>query len=139
MEEERQEELKQKAKQKEKDKEEEEDELNLNFIKENEDENKDLKSIPSNNKIKDENVQLFGTSEISKNSKEESHEKENSKIVKEGENKKWKNRIKRKDVIMSKNEEQINFMINEINNNKKTKITIINYQIRMIILIIIKQ
>ena len=57
------------SKEKEKDKEEEEDELNLNFIKENEDENKDLKSIPSNNKIKDENVQLFGTSEISKNSK----------------------------------------------------------------------
>ena len=47
------------------------------------------------------------------------------KIVKEGENKKWKNRIKKKDVIMSKNEEQINFMINEINNNKKTKIYII--------------
>ena len=47
------------------------------------------------------------------------------KIVKEGENKKWKNRIKKKEVIMSKNEEQINFMINEINNNKKTKIYII--------------
>ena len=47
------------------------------------------------------------------------------KIVKEGENKKWKNRIKKKDVIMSKNEEQINFMINEINNNKNTKIYII--------------
>ena len=47
------------------------------------------------------------------------------KIVKEGENKKWKNRIKKKDVIMSKNEEQINFMINEINNDKKTKIYII--------------
>ena len=47
------------------------------------------------------------------------------KIVKEGENKKWKNRIKKKEVIISKNEEQINFMINEINNNKKTKIYII--------------
>ena len=47
------------------------------------------------------------------------------KIVKEGENKKWKNRIKKKDVIMSKNEEQINFMINEINNYQKTKIYII--------------
>jgi len=70
------------SKEKEMDKE-EDDELNLNFIKENEDENEDLKSITSNHKIKDENIQLFGTSEISKNSKEENQEKENSKITKE--------------------------------------------------------
>ena len=38
------------------------------------------------------------------------------KIVKEGEHKKWKNRIKKKGCILSKNQEQIDFNIKEFNN-----------------------
>jgi hypothetical protein len=38
------------------------------------------------------------------------------KIVKEGEHKKWKNRIKKKGCILSKNQEQIDFNIKEFKN-----------------------
>ena len=55
------------------------DDLNINFIKEHENENDELNSFSSNHKIKDENVKLFGDSDISKNSKEENEQKEKEK------------------------------------------------------------
>lgn len=66
---------------------EEEDDLNLNFIKENE--NEELNSMTSSNKVKDEKIKPFENSDILKNSKEENvkdnenEEKESSKTKEE--------------------------------------------------------
>ena len=97
--------------------------LDKKFFSTNYETNNNINNKDKNNNIKinKEYIPPFDLCSIFINKADKLKEK----IVKEGENKKWKNRIKKKDVIMSKNEEQINFMINEINNNKKTKIYII--------------
>ena len=97
--------------------------LDKKFFSTNYETNNNINNKEKNNNIKinKEYIPPFDLCSIFINKADKLKEK----IVKEGENKKWKNRIKKKDVIMSKNEEQINFMINEINNNKKTKIYII--------------
>ena len=110
---------------------EEEDDLNLNFIKENE--NEELNSFSSNNKIiKDENIKLFDNSEISKNSKENEKEKEkskdksksksNSKITKE-EKKENSINILKKSISSSKNNssQKTNKRYSSQNNNEKKK------------------
>ena len=97
--------------------------LDKKFFSTNYETNNNINNKEKNNNIKinKEYIPPFDLCSIFINKADKLKEK----IVKEGENKKWKNRIKKKDVIMSKNEEQINFMINEINNDKKTKIYII--------------
>ena len=97
--------------------------LDKKFFSTNYETNNNINNKDKNNNIKinKEYIPPFDLCSIFINKADKLKEK----IVKEGENKKWKNRIKKKDVIMSKNEEQINFMINEINNDKKTKIYII--------------
>ena len=110
---------------------EEEDDLNLNFIKENE--NEELNSFSSNNKIiKDENIKLFDNSEISKNSKENEKEKEkskeksksksNSKITKE-EKKENSINILKKSISSSKNNssQKTNKRYSSQNNNENKK------------------
>ena len=110
---------------------EEEDDLNLNFIKENE--NEELNSFSSNNKIiKDENIKLFDNSEISKNSKENDKEKEkskdksksksNSKITKE-EKKENSINILKKSISSSKNNssQKTNKRYSSQNNNENKK------------------
>ena len=110
---------------------EEEDDLNLNFIKENE--NEELNSFSSNNKIiKDENIKLFDNSEISKNSKENEKEKEkskeksksksNSKITKE-EKKEHSINILKKSISSSKNNssQKTNKRYSSQNNNENKK------------------
>jgi hypothetical protein len=110
---------------------EEEDDLNLNFIKENE--NEELNSFSSNNKIiKDENIKLFDNSEISKNSKENEKDKEkskeksksksNSKITKE-EKKENSINILKKSISSSKNNssQKTNKRYSSQNNNENKK------------------
>ena len=93
---------------------EEEDELNLNFIKENE--NEELNSFSSNNKIiKDENIKLFDNSEISKNSKENEKDKEKSK---EKSKDKSKSKSNSKITKEEKKENSINILKKSISSSK---------------------
>ena len=105
------------------------DDLNKFSIKEHENENDELNSFSSNNKIKDENVKLFGDSEISKNSKEENEqkekdkEKENSKLSKKESKEKKSDSINlfKKSVPSSKNDssQKVNKRYSNQNENKK--------------------
>ena len=93
---------------------EEEDDLNLNFIKENE--NEELNSFSSNNKIiKDENIKLFDNSEISKNSKENEKDKEKSK---EKSKDKSKSKSNSKITKEEKKENSINILKKSISSSK---------------------
>ena len=104
------------------------DDLNKFSIKEHENENDELNSFSSNNKIKDENVKLFGDSEISKNSKEENEqkekdkEKENSKLSQKESKEKKSDSINlfKKSVPSSKNDssQKVNKRYSNQNENK---------------------
>ena len=101
------------------------DDLNMNFIKENENENDELNSFSSNHKIKDENVKLFGDSEISKNSKEENEqkekEKENSKLTQKESKEKKSDSINlfKKSISSSKNDSSSKVNKRYSNQNQK--------------------